>query len=342
MRAVRGPKRSRRRQARQAGHRADRGARRRSRAAGARRPVRSLRHRRRDQRVGAEGDRPRRRSRSRTASALLEARRVPAAAASRTRGRAQARQRHAEASAKSGGRGRSRPAAARSRRRAREGAPQRRHDPHRRRRARRMRGRLAGRVSAACRSRCTKCGRSARPRSTRPIASPSWSAATPSAATSSITPSVCSRRRCGGLARSSCAPPRRAACPPARRWPSTASGSRRPSPTRSAVHPLITIVRDEVTAIPPLREADAGHRRDRTAHLRRPVGGHRAAGRRRAPVLLRRDQPDRARRIDRSHEGLPTVAMGPQPAPCEQRAHPVRAIAGSHRVRRRRWPRATI
>ena len=48
--------------------------------------------------------------------------------------------------------------------------------------------------------------------------------------------------------------------------------------------------------IPDVDRARPGHRRDRAADLRRAVGGHRAAGRRRASVLLRRDQPDRARR----------------------------------------------
>ena len=50
----------------------------------------------------------------------------------------------------------------------------------------------------------------------------------------------------------------------------------------------------------PARSADAaGDRRDRAAHLRRAVRGHRGARRAGAPLLLRRDQPDRAGRDDR-------------------------------------------
>ena len=44
------------------------------------------------------------------------------------------------------------------------------------------------------------------------------------------------------------------------------------------------------------------------------VGGHRGAGRRRSPVLLRRDQPDRPGRDDRHDEGVPRVALGPEPS----------------------------
>ena len=54
-----------------------------------------------------------------------------------------------------------------------------------------------------------KCGRCDRPPFTRPIAWRSSSAATPSAETSWTTPSGSSRRRCGGLVRSSCGRPKR-------------------------------------------------------------------------------------------------------------------------------------
>ena len=55
---------------------------------------------------------------------------------------------------------------------------------------------------------------------------------------------------------------------------------RRRSPNRSRRHPLITIVREEVPAIPTSTERDAGDRRHRSADLRRAVGRPGAAGRR--------------------------------------------------------------
>ena len=56
---------------------------------------------------------------------------------------------------------------------------------------------------------------------TRPIGSRNWSAAIPSAATSSTTRSACSKRRCGGSARSSCG------------WPTGARAGRRGARGRS-------------------------------------------------------------------------------------------------------------
>ena len=64
-------------------------------------------------------------------------------------------------------------------------------DPHRRRRPRRIRSRLAGRVARRAGHAARDAAGACRPRCTRPIGSPSWSAATRSAATSSITPSAC-------------------------------------------------------------------------------------------------------------------------------------------------------
>ena len=70
--------------------------------------------------------------------------------------------------------------------------------PRHRRRPRRLRSRLAGRRRPACRSCCTRCGPCAAPTRTRPTASPSSSAPTPSAPTTPRpTPSACCTRRCG-------------------------------------------------------------------------------------------------------------------------------------------------
>ena len=109
-----------------------------------------------------------------------------------------------------------------------------------------MRGRLAGRLARACRSRCMKCARCAAPPCTRPTASPNSSAATPSAATRSITPSGSSRRRCDASVRWSC---------------SAAEASRVPAGAALAVD------RE--------RFADGDHRRHQraSAHHRRTRGG---------------------------------------------------------------------
>ena len=56
----------------------------------------------------------------------------------------------------------------------------------------------------------------------------------------------------------------------------------------------------------------AGDYRHRSADLRRVVAEHPADGRRGTPRVLRRDQSDRAGRIDRHVEGVPRVALGPQ------------------------------
>ena len=117
-------------------------------------------------------------------------------------------------------------------------------------------------------------------RSTRPIASPNSSAAIPSAATSSTTPSACSKKRCGGSVRSSCARPKRAACRPARRWPSIASGSPRSSPRPSQAHPAIDDRPRRNHRHPRVDRAESRHRRDRSADLARAVRGSRAARRR--------------------------------------------------------------
>ena len=50
--------------------------------------------------------------------------------------------------------------------------------------------------------------------------------------------------------------------------------------------------------------------RHRAADVGRAVRGPGAHRRRRAPLLLRRDQPDRPRRIDRPQQGVPRLALG--------------------------------
>ena len=63
----------------------------------------------------------------------------------------------------------------------------------------------------------------------------------------------------------------------------------------------------------PVRRRRPGHRRDRSADLRRAVGRDRRARRSQAPVLLRRDQPHRPVGVDRPDQGLPRLEVGPQP-----------------------------
>ena len=63
--------------------------------------------------------------------------------------------------------------------------------PHRRRRSRRFRGRVAGGLARRAGHAVRDAAGRGRPRCTRPTGSPSSSAAIPSAATSSITPSAC-------------------------------------------------------------------------------------------------------------------------------------------------------
>ena len=75
-------------------------------------------------------------------------------------------------------------------------------------------------------------------------------------------------------------------------------------------HPLITIVRGEVESIPDSTEREPRDPRHRAADVGGAVGGHRAPRRPGASVLLRRDQPDRAGRVDRSREGVQAVALG--------------------------------
>ena len=81
--------------------------------------------------------------------------------------------------------------------------------------------------------------------------------------------------------------------------------------TALAVHPLISIVRGEVPAIPPPR-ADGGPVIVATGPLTSDAlsADLVAHGRRRAPLLLRRDQPDRPGRVDRPQQGVPRLALG--------------------------------
>jgi ssDNA-binding Zn-finger/Zn-ribbon topoisomerase 1 len=76
-----------------------------------------------------------------------------------------------------------------------------RESSYRGRRPRRLGSGLAGRFERRSGDAVRECVPCDRPRCTRPIAWPSSSAATRCAATSSITPSGCSRRKCGGSTR---------------------------------------------------------------------------------------------------------------------------------------------
>ena len=82
-------------------------------------------------------------------------------------------------------------------------------------------------------------------------------------------------------------------------------------------HPRIRISREEVTSVPGTRMV-ARHHRHRTAHVGRAVAKHPADGRRGTPRLLRCDQPDRARGIDRHVEGVPRVSLGTECLECQR------------------------
>ncbi len=320
------PKQRRRRQSaartvlRELGAREDNGAA----VQAARGPLRAVRDRRHDERVAAEGRRSRR-------SIDVCARRVELldARAGRAAGpkkKPRPRRRGAPAEGRSRSRdSRRRAGTGMNRRIARHGATSSAAAwPDARPPGRRPR--------AAWTSSSTRCGRCARPRCTRPTGSPNSSAATPSAATSSTTRSASSRRRCGGSARSSCGSPTRCACRRARRWPSTASGSaERGDRRRSTAHPRITVVREEVTAIPDRRRL-GGPVIIATGPLTSPSRSRRDRGARRprAPLLLRRHQPDRAGRDDRS------VAR------CSAHRGGGGACAGRRRPERRQDGRASV
>ncbi len=79
-----------------------------------------------------------------------------------------------------------------------------------------------------------------------------------------------------------------------------------------AGHPAITIVREEIPRVPagpggPVIIATG------PSDVRFPFSRYRRHGRQRAPVLLRRDQPDRAGREHRPDEGVSRVAVGKEP-----------------------------
>ena len=78
-----------------------------------------------------------------------------------------------------------------------------------------------------------------------------------------------------------------------------------------ASHPLITIRREEVPRHAVRRRS--ADRRDRSADVRLAVRRYRHARRRDPPVFLRRHQPDRPGRVDRPHQSLPRVPVGPEP-----------------------------
>ena len=75
-------------------------------------------------------------------------------------------------------------------------------------------------------------------------------------------------------------------------------------------HPLITVVREEVTSVPDRPRDVPAHHRDGTADVGIAVGGRRCAGRRGAPVFLRRHESDRPGREPRHGQGVSRVAWG--------------------------------
>ena len=105
-------------------------------------------------------------------------------------------------------------------------------------------------------------------------------------------------------------------------------------------HPLITIVRDEVTSIPDSTDAEPVIVATGPLTSARALGRHRGSCRRRPPVFLRRDQSDCAGRDHRSVPGLPPVALGSQPGAGPARrsdaVNPRRiAATGQRRIGRR-------
>ena len=180
-----------------------------------------------------------------------------------------------------------------------------------------MAGGLARRAGDAARD----AARRGRPPSTGPTGSRSSSAATRCAATSSTTRSACSRRRCGGSARSSCGPPTRRACRPAPRWPSTASAF-------SAV-----VTRAIARASAHHGRARGGDRDPGVARTRRTrsiiATGPLTSDALSAAIAAFVGQdhlyfydaisPIVAGRVDRSSEGVPRVALGSEPGPAGAR-----------------------
>ena len=190
---------------------------------------------------------------------------------------------------------------------------------HRRRRPGRQRSRLAGRVARRARrpprdaaGEADRGPQDRRSGGTRLLA-------TPSAATSSTTPSACSKRRCGGSGRSSCARADEARVPAGaalavdrERFSCAGHGSDRLASADQ--HPPRRGHGD------PVRGRRPGHHRDRSADVRCAVGRDRGAGRRRTSLFLRRDQPDRPGRVHRRYEGLPRLPLGPQPGTARGRS----------------------
>ena len=74
----------------------------------------------------------------------------------------------------------------------------------------------------------------------------------------------------------------------------------------------------------------------------RSLAGRGRARRRRPPLFLRRDQPDRPRRVHRHVESVPRLPLGPEPSGTPSlgcpRGHPTGTVPGdSPCLRRRRW-----
>ena len=157
------------------------------------------------------------------------------------------------------------------------------------------RSRVGARQSRLPGRACTKCVPWFAPRRTRPIAWPSWSAATRSNRSRPATRTDCSRPSCGCSEACCSSAPTRRGCRAAPRWWSIATCSRQRAHARLEAHPNITIRRGEVTALP-----EPGHRGDRSAHLRVAGPRHQRTARHRRARLLRRHRADRERRFARS------------------------------------------
>ena len=181
--------------------------------------------------------------------------------------------------------------------------------PHHRRRARRLRGRLADRRAAAFPSSSTKCGPTARTEAHR---------------TARLAELVCSNsfrsddaetnavgvlhREMRALRLDHAQAPTPIRCRPAARSRSTATASRAAVEAAIVRQPLISIERGEIAGLPP-EDWDNVDRRDRAADLPGARRGDRRPDRRRRARLLRRDRADRASRFDRHGRRLAAVAL---------------------------------
>ena len=167
-----------------------------------------------------------------------------------------------------------------------------------------QRGRLAGRVARHRLSRCTRCGRSGARRRTRPRCWRNWCAATrwarpcgtrPRPAQGRIAPVASPDPRCA-----------EAAAVPAGRALAVGRDAFSSAVTDAIeAHPLIRVVRDEVTRSPPGLVVVASG----PADLRCAGGRDCRPGGRGAALLLRRHGAHRSGRLDRHADAFAPRAM---------------------------------